>query len=162
MERWYTVFTKPRAERQVARRLAGRGIEAYVPLLEVGGRKGKARDIPFFPRYMFARFDWEKEGAAPVRWTPGLTSIVTFDDRPAWVSDEWVAALRTGLDALDGDAFLSLKPGERVRVREGPFRDVEAIFERRMNGEARVAILLEIVGRQTRVIVDEGTVERIA
>ena len=162
MERWHALFTKPRMERRVGRRLASCGIEVFVPLLEYHGRTGNALDKPFFPRYIFARFDWRDEGVSRVQWTPGLSAVVTFDGKPATLPDAWVEQMRAALDELDGDEFLSLKPGERVRVRSGPFRDVEAIFEQRMNGEDRVAILLEIMGRETRVIVDGDAVDRIA
>lgn len=162
MERWHALFTKPRMERRVGRRIAARGIEVYVPLLEYHGRTGRTLDRAFFPRYIFARFDWQNEGVSRVQWTPGLSSIVTFDGKPAVLPDDWVHNLRDTLEEIDGDEFLALKPGEKVRVRSGPFRDIEAIFEKRMNGEDRVAILLEIMGRQTRVIVDGGAVDRIA
>jgi len=70
--------------------------------------------------------------------------------------------VRRRLEQLDGDDLLRLKPGERVRVKRGPFADVEAVFDCHLNSESRVAILLEILGRQTRVIVDGNDVERSA
>ena len=42
--------------------------------------------------------------------------------------------------------------GEPVLVREGPFAGLGAIFEREMAGSDRVAILLKLLGRQTRLV----------
>jgi transcriptional antiterminator RfaH len=149
-------------EHRVAEALEARGVEVFAPVIEYHGRSGALLDKPFFPRYIFAHFDWDSEGYASVQWTPGLSCVVNFDGRPAWLEDEYVAYLRAELEVLDGDEFLALKPGERVRVTDGPFRDLEAIFAGRMNGEQRVAVLLEILGRPTRVEVDSDIVRRIA
>jgi transcriptional antiterminator NusG len=162
VERWYAMFVKPRAEARVAETLAARGLETWLPILHYHTREGRPAWRPFFPRYLFARFDWENAGSLNIQWTPGLTRLVTFDGRPAWLADEQLAYLRGELDELDGDAFLSLKPGERVRVRRGPFRALDAVFDRRLNGQARVSVLLRILGRETPVVLDEADIERIA
>jgi transcriptional antiterminator RfaH len=142
--------------------LAGRGIEVFVPLFFCHGKRGTLLEKPFFPRYVFARLDWEATGVREVQWTPGLTKVVTFQGEPAIMPDEKLQYLRARLEQLDGDDFLRLKPGERVRVKRGPFADVEAVFDGHLNSESRVAVLLEILGRQTRVIVDAQDVERSA
>lgn len=162
MKHWHALFTKPRMERRVAETLDSRGLEVFAPLFEYHGKRGNLLDKPYFPRYIFARFDWHHDGMASVQWTPGLSRVVTFDGQPAWLADEQVEYMQSMLERLDGDQFLSLKPGERVRVTDGPFRDLEAVFGGRLNGEARVAILLQILGRQTRVIVRAGDIQRIA
>ena len=82
MQHWHALFTKPRCEFRVAQTLTGRGLDVFVPTIEYHGKTGNLLEKPFFPRYIFARFDWEKEGAASVQWTPGLTRLVTFDGRP--------------------------------------------------------------------------------
>ena len=160
MQQWYALFTKPRMERRVADILDGRGIQVFVPLLYHHGKRGGWLAAPFFPRYLFALLDWEDAGLRAVQWTPGLTRVVTFDGRPAPMPPEKLQYLRERLDRLDGDDFLSLKVGERVRVKRGPFADVEAVFDGRLNGENRVAILLRILGRDTRVEVSGEDVER--
>lgn len=160
MRRWIALLSKPRMERRVARALEARGIPCFVPLLEYHGKRGNALDKPFFPRYLFAHLDWEREGDG-LQWTPGLSRVVTFDGQPAWLPDAVVEDLAAELEALDGDAFLALKPGERVRVARGPMKDLEAVFETRLNGEGRAAVLLEILGRQTRVVLDEDDLDRL-
>lgn len=159
--RWFALFAKPRSEHKVAAALLAKGIVAYVPSLIYHGKRGNMLAKPFFPRYLFARFDWQNARSA-VQWTPGVAQLVIFDDRPAWLSDDQVALIKQRLTEIDGDSWLRLKPGERVRVTAGPFRGLEAVFDRHLNGEVRVAILLQILGRQTLVKLPVGEVRRIA
>jgi len=162
MEHWYTLFTKPRMERVFGRNLAARGVEVYVPLIEYHGKRGNLLDKPFFPRYAFARFDWHDEGISRLQWTPGLKHVVTFSGKPAIMRDSTIVAMREQLEQLDGDEFLSLKPGERVIVKDGPFKDLVGVFERRMNGQQRVAVLMEMLGHEARIIFNERDIERLA
>ncbi|OGP27127.1 MAG: hypothetical protein A2038_11645 [Deltaproteobacteria bacterium GWA2_57_13] len=46
----------------------------------------------------------------------------------------------------------SYKPGDQVKIREGPFSGLDAIFEREMKGIDQVAVLLDLLGRQTRIV----------
>ena len=162
MEHWHALYAKPRSEERVAEALMARGVGVWVPRLVFHDRQGRRMVKAFFPRYLFARFDWESSGAVNVQWTPGLASLVTFDGRPAWLDDGRFDYLRGRLEHLDGDDFVAFKPGERVRVKRGPFREVEAVFDRRLNGPARVGVLLRILGRETPVVLHEGDIERIA
>ena len=50
--------------------------------------------------------------------------------------------------------------GEPVLIREGPMSSLEAVFEREMKGTERVAVLLELLGRQTRLILNNEMISR--
>jgi transcriptional antiterminator RfaH len=56
---------------------------------------------------------------------------------------------------------VSAKPGDAVKINEGPFCGLEAIFERKMKGSERVAVLLDILGRQTRLVLPSEVIEKI-
>jgi transcription antitermination factor NusG len=49
----------------------------------------------------------------------------------------------------------SFDPGELVRIAGGPFHDLEAIVIRAMPSQQRVAVLLDFLGRQTTVELDD-------
>ena len=108
---------------------------------------------PLFPRYLFLQMDVEVQSLAPVRSTVGVTDIVRFGAVYATVLDEVVQELmnraepETGLHRLRTPLF---ERGVHVRVLEGPFSGLEGVFEC-CEGEERVLILLEVLGRQTRV-----------
>ena len=161
--RWYALMAKPRQEARVAGSLAARGLEVFLPTYSHRDRgSGRWLTRPFFPRYLFARFDWERTGWAAVQWTTGLSQVVGFDGRPAWLDGALIRHWRQRLELLDGDDFTRLKAGDRVRVQSGPFRDYEAVFDRHLNGQSRVAILVDILGRKTSVQVPAVDVNLVA
>ena len=163
--RWHVLFTKPRHEWRVAEALQARDLDVYVPVMWYHGKRGTLLARAFFPRYMFARLDWDATGMVGVQWTPGLKRVVSFDGQPAWLPDAKVAYLREKLEVLDGDEFLKLKPGEPVRVTRGPFAEVSRIpanLEDRVRAVPGVAaarrfvshtIQREFRGRPLRIVV---------
>jgi transcription antitermination factor NusG len=78
------------------------------------------------------------------------------------VSDEIMHALRErcpgGIAEME---WMNAKPGDVVRINEGPFSGLEAIFERKLKGSERVAVLLEILGRQTRIVLPSETIAKM-
>jgi transcriptional antiterminator RfaH len=54
----------------------------------------------------------------------------------------------------DGCGF---KPGDRVRIVDGPFTDLEGLFEC-ASDETRVVVLLDLMGRKVKVRVPTETV----
>ena len=145
---WYAIYTKPAKEDTVASRLQGIGIEVLNPKFKT--KKYKRKKLveviePLFPCYLFARFDKEKF-AHLITYTRGVRYIVGKKN-PIVVYDEIIDTIREGME--EGDIVV-IKPGrfeqgERVLIREGPFRDFYGIFEREIKGNERVMILLEAI-----------------
>lgn len=154
--RWYLVRTKIRAEGIALEHLERQGYRVYHPRLLRSKRvRGRWVDRvePLFPRYLFLRLDTERQSLAPVRSTVGVTNIVRFGVDYAIVPDEVINELMhredagTGLHRLKEPLF---ERGTVVRVSEGPFDRLEGVFEC-FESEERVVILLEVLGRVTRV-----------
>ncbi len=64
---------------------------------------------------------------------------------------------RGGVDLPEEPAFvkfLTLKPGQPLIIKEGPFAGLKATFERPMI-DGRVAIVLDLLGRTTRLVLSE-------
>lgn len=163
MEQWCTLHTKPNAEYQVTAALQQRKIETYLPeIVTPTANKGK-RKQPFFPCYLFAWIDLERVGFSAVQWTPGLRRLVTFDDQPASLPDEVIELIRQQVDQLEASGGLpqhNLKPGDRVRIKEGPFQDMLALFTGPTTPAQRVHVLLEILGHACRVKVAVTDLEK--
>ena len=162
--RWYLIRTKPRKETVVEKRIRDLGLEAFLPWLRTRRRIGSRYQwilVPLFPSYLFCRLDLFLSGKA-ARYAPGVKDFVKFGNRIAEVEEEVVKALQDrcpeGVSEIKPHPF---RVGEAVMIKEGPFAGLEAIFEREMDGSERVAILLETLGRQTRLLLKNEMIARV-
>jgi transcriptional antiterminator RfaH len=149
---WYAVYTKPNAEYRVARLLQLKGLEVFLPEIPSWKPRRGHRTEPLFPSYVFVRADWSAVPLTTVEWTPGVRRLVAFDGRPAVVPESAIALIRRRL-AEGAWARAPFRPGERVRIVEGPLQGLEAVFEGPMEPAARVRVLLEFLGRVHRAVV---------
>lgn len=164
MEEWYTLHTKPNAEFQVATALQRQGLKVYLPAIETpAGARGRRRE-PFFPCYLFLKIDFELMSLSQVQWTPGLRRVLTSGDRPAPVPNEIIELIQIRLGAIraNGDRPAhAFQPGDTVRIINGPFRDMLAIFEGPTTPSRRVQVLLSILGRTSRVHVELASLKKV-
>jgi len=66
-----------------------------------------------------------------------------------------IEQIRARIDATDGFVRLAppaLKPGAKVRIAEGPFSGMDAVFTA-MQGEDRVRLLLSMLGTEREIVV---------
>lgn len=142
---WYAIYTKPKCEDPTARLLNNAGIETICPKLKVRKRiRGKYADVTeqLFPSYLFAFFDREKQGHM-IRYTRGVKYIVGKEN-PLMVPREIIDAIK---ERMEGDIVVpvpeDLREGDRILIKEGPFKDFYGIFKRDIPGKERSMILLE-------------------
>jgi transcriptional antiterminator RfaH len=147
-EDWYLVRTKPGKERWVQDQLGSLLPEVFLPLLEAKTpRWGKMTwtTTPLFPCYLFARFDLHAR-YFDVKYLPGVNGFVSAGNDPLAVPEEVVLEIRRrGVEGVIKIEQPVLGRGERVQIVEGPFRGLEAVFERYLSGAERVAILLNTI-----------------
>lgn len=161
--RWYAIQTKVNREKDVEKRLRDLALEVFLPWMRARRRIGSRFHwvlAPLFPGYVFCRLDMVLSGKA-ARYSPGVKDFLTFGSRIAEVSEGIISALRErcpgGVAEIDP---VNAKPGDRVKINEGPFSGLEAIFEQKLRGSERVAVLLDILGRETRIIVPSEIIGR--
>jgi len=161
MNSWYAVNTKTHCEAMACVSLERHGVEVFLPMLrERKAQRGKCGPTtsPLFPRYLFAKFDVSSQLRA-VRYARGVTNIVTFGSGPSMVDESIIHSIRSrlteGVIELSEDRF---SPGQVVRIQEGPFCGVEAVFERKLDGTSRAVLLLKAISFQARVILESRSV----
>ena len=161
--KWYAIRTKVNREKDVEKRLTDFNLEVFLPWMRTRRRIGSRFHwvlAPLFPGYVFCRLDMVVSGKA-ARYSPGVKDFLTFGSRIAEVSEDIIQTLRGrclgGIAEIDP---VSAKPGDVVRISEGPFAGLEAIFEQKLKGSERVAVLLEILGRQTRIVLPSETIAK--
>jgi transcriptional antiterminator RfaH len=163
MRQWYAANTKPRTERQLAMALQQRGVETFLPETTVITVNQKRRKAPFFPSYLFMRVDLATDNPALWRWAPGLRHLVTYGIRPASIPDEVINLIRVKLHELEsGGSRLAhpFEPGDVVRIKDGPFRDVLAIFDGPSTPSERVHVLMGALNNSVRVRIAASALEK--
>ena len=83
-----------------------------------------------------------------------MTRLVTFGDRLRAVPETLIESLRTAADSPSGRYGSSgplFEPGDHVVVMPGPFEGLSGLFQT-TSGKDRVAILLDILGRTSQVV----------
>ena len=90
-------------------------------------------------------------GWAGIVWMPHALGLVSFGGEPSTVPDHLIHTIRNKVKAIaeaGGENLDGLKPGDMVRVQDGPFAGYEAIFNERLPGTERVRVLLEFLNRR--------------
>ncbi|MBI5330506.1 MAG: transcription/translation regulatory transformer protein RfaH [Betaproteobacteria bacterium] len=157
---WYLVHTKPRQERRAFENLERQGYECYLPTIAAEKlRRGEISviDEPLFPRYLFIRLGDQRSsmGWLPVRSTKGVSRLVTFGVEPARVEEELVGALRARSVLAAQHPQELFTPGERLRISEGPFAGLDAIYQM-TDGERRVMVLIELLSKPVKLTLAPG------
>ena len=156
MERWYVVRAQPNAEAKAVWHLRNQGFRPYLP--RHAKRRRHARRVeevaaPLFPRYLFVRLDLAAERWRAIRSTVGVADLISHGDTPAPVPDGVVEAIRAREDArglVVLEAPLNLAKGDRVTIADGALEGCAGLFEA-VTDDARVVVLLQLLGREIRV-----------
>ncbi len=164
---WYAVCCKPRQEAVAEENLLRQGFHVYLPRIRIRRhRRGQWIDAveALFPRYLFIRIDPHRCNIAPVRSTRGVVGLVRFGGQPAVVPDEVMDELLRCEDAASGlheENRPRFRAGETIKLVEGPFAGMEAVFAEQ-DGEKRVIVLLELLGKTNKIRVDRDSIARAA
>jgi transcriptional antiterminator RfaH len=136
--------------------LLRQGFHVYLPRIQARKHcRGKWVKVvePLFPRYLFIRVDPDRHSTASVRSTRGAVGLVRFGGQPAVVPDEVIEAISQQEDEATGlckDDRIRFCEGQSVRVVEGPLAGMEGVFAQE-DGEARVIVLMELLGKANKV-----------
>lgn len=160
---WYAVHTRAREEMKAFEHLRQQNFAVYLPRYARKIRHARKTELvtrPFFPRYLFVSLDLSVQGWRSIRSTCGVSDIVCFGERPAALPRGFVESLRSHEDANGcvGVEHRTIRTGDSVVVLEGPFTHLLGVCEAVTENE-RVTILLDLLGRKVRVVLDGEMVE---
>ena len=161
---WYVAQTRPHAETKASQHLSRQGFGVFLPrYLKHRRHAGRIERVaaPLFPRYLFVSIDVAQQRWLSIDSTVGVTKLVRNGDVPAPVPQPVIDALKCREDA---DGFIQLiprprfSPGDKIRVVGGAFCESYGLYEG-TSAHQRVAILLDLLGRKVRTIVDNDLIE---
>lgn len=161
--RWFVTHTHPHAEAKATHHLTRQGFEVYFP--RYLKRRRHARRVttvvaPLFPRYLFVAVDMAAQRWRSIHSTIGVARFVCNGDEPAAVPAGIVEALkrREGADGfVTLDSRARFRAGDKIRILDGAFADCLGLFEG-LSERERVTILLDLLGRKVRIVLDETMV----
>src|SRR3990167_1190948 len=150
VKRWYLVQCKPKEGFRAELNLENQGYQCFHPTYpvkrKINGRI-ETKITPLFPHYLFILLS-PLDNWAPLRSTRGVSKLVYFDGIPASLDERLVDGLRMHCARLNGDTPEPiLKPGQRVTIMEGCFKELEAIVTATKD-EERVILLINLFNRQ--------------
>ena len=163
---WFVAQLRPHGLKRAMDHLFRQGFATFCPAQNrsqvKAGRRIEARR-PLFPGYLFVSFD-----QADLRWTAinstrGVARLIFSDPRrPTPLPRPLMAGL---MARCDGSGVLlppdDLAVGDRVRVLAGPFADTVTTIED-IPEEARIGVLIELMGRRVRATLPHDQIEKLA
>lgn len=159
---WFCIKTKPRLE-ATAKRILIRdtGIEVFCPMLrfERARKSGRVKVTEaMFPGYLFGFFNY-RASHRHVAASIGVSHIVKFGGIPAVLHQEIIQSLREAVVSEETvEIPTCIQPGDEVKLLQGPFAGVRALVTQVMPAQARVKVLLELLGMEREVVVEAGSV----
>jgi transcriptional antiterminator RfaH len=120
--KWYALYTHPRAEKQVYNRLIETGIETFLPLqrtYRMWSDRKKLVEKPLLSSYIFVKT--KSKYFPKVYKTPGIVKFVTFEGHPASIPQKQIDNLRL---LINSDAEIEVSSekfaqGDNVEVVSG-------------------------------------------
>jgi transcriptional antiterminator RfaH len=162
---WYVVHTRTLKEASTALVLREHlDLEVYFPQVCRQSWVG-LHCTPLFPGYLFVRVNLNRVTPSRINSCPGVLRLLESDNEPQAVPANVISSIHAGVERLNAQGGWPLpgfQPGARVRVKEGPFDGLDAIFIGPATPRQRVIILLEFLGGMRRVQLDVSAVESCA
>lgn len=158
---WYVIYTQAQKEAVAALHLEKQGFETYLPRYRKRcrhARKVYTTMAPLFPRYLFVRMDPKAQRWRSINGTIGVAYLLSDGPEPLPVPDRLVDSIQ----AREHDGAVQVTPpqfvkGQRVCVTEGPFSDLQGMFEC-VDDDHRIVLMLEFMGRVVRTRLPGHTV----
>ena len=163
-EKWFILQFKPNSHRLAERNLQRQGFETFLPLHEITKHKYNryVSDLqPLFPGYMFVAFNPASGPWGQINCTIGVSKLVSFGPQPSPVPLDLMSGLMLRCNA-NGKILPPnlLKKGDTVQVLAGPFANYISKVET-IDAEQRIWILMELMGRLTRISVDANQLQTV-
>lgn len=172
-KKWYVVHTYSGHEERVKKNLEQRikfmdsGNEVFDVVIptedEIEVRGGRRRTITkkILPGYVLVQMNMDEHSWSVVRNTPGVTGFVGSENKPVPLREEEADQILKQMVAEAPRVKVGFKPGQSVRVTDGPFTDFVGIVDEISTEKGKVKVLLSLFGRETPVELDFLQVEKL-
>jgi transcriptional antiterminator RfaH len=141
--RWYVLASYPKAERTAHAALHLKGFEPYLPLVTVRRPDRSYRTTALFPGYLFVRLDLARPWY-PIRWCPGVFSLIAINGNPTPCPDAAVDVLRASehLRATPTPPSALWAPGMPCSLATGALAGHQGVVTEINTDTAHVAVMM--------------------
>jgi transcriptional antiterminator NusG len=137
--------------------------QVVVPTVEeIEIKDGKRRTVErcLYPGYIMVQMRLSDDSWYVVRNTPGVTGFVGMGNTPTPLRSEAVQGILRRMEANAPQVRATFKPGQKVRIIEGPFADFIGTVDDIDEERTKVRVLVSFFGRETPVELDFLQVEK--
>lgn len=130
---------------------------------EIEVKEGKRRTVErrVFPGYILVQMLMNDDSWYVVRNTPGVTGFVGMGNKPTPLRQEEVQGILKRMEAEAPKVKVTFKPGQKVRIVDGPFNDFMGTVDEINMDKAKVRVMVSFFGRETPVELDFLQVEKM-
>jgi transcriptional antiterminator NusG len=132
------------------------------------GGKQKITERKLYPGYVFVEMKLEEDGRIPqdvfflIKETTGVGDFIGTAGRPAPMQahevEKMIMASRKPED--QPEVKMEFAPGDHVRIKEGPFENMEATVDSLLPEQGKVRVIVTIFGRATPVEMEYWLIEK--
>lgn len=162
---WYIVQFKPNSHRIALRNLHRQGFKTFLPMHDVTRRtaiKFETVIKPLFAGYMFVACDPKEAPWRQINSTYGISRMLSFAGGPKPIPEALITGLRARCDSIGKIVPLeNFEAGQSVEMHSGPFANFIATVDQ-IASDARVWVLLDFMGKETRAQVDRQQIQAIS
>jgi transcriptional antiterminator NusG len=172
-KKWYVIHTLSGCESKVRDSLEGKIdylslrdsiSRVLIPTEEVAEIRGGEKKVTtrnLFPGYVFVEMDMDENSWCLVKNVPGVSGFVSSGRNPVPLEENEVENILKAVEEKRAKPIpkVTLEKGERVRVVEGPFTNLNGVVEEANPERGKVKVMVSIFGRSTPVELEYWQVE---
>lgn len=127
---WYVIYTKPRNEKKIAKKLLDQDFKVYMPLVKTVSQwsdRKKTIDKPLFNSYLFIFLECGKDYFNAL-CVDGVVFFIKIGNKPVRVLNEEIDKIKLFLNEFSEVEIKNtsdLKVGQRKKIVSGPFTNYE-------------------------------------
>ena len=157
MKHWYLVKTKSKQEDIAILNLENQNFHVYCPYALI-----KNKNEVLFPGYIFIQLDKDTQNWSPIRSTKGVLHFIRFGLSYAKIPDNIIEFIKTNeLNTAEKLKNINkFKPGDKVQIADGVFKNCIAIFKSYKSDE-RVILLMNLLGQQQKLTIKQESLNAL-